>query len=235
MLEREIKISGEDGQKESGRRSFLIGTAVVLWTGPAWAAGGDLDDGGLTFRDFASEDRGASFGKGGESPVTGSQPDQHAARVLQVDNANGLARIRFEPVKIEVSVPLGWQTSEDWERGVAFSADQSYRLILWKVDFAYEGVKDAEHYAATKAGTIQARRKGVQAQARRLDDGTCLVAYEYVPIQGSQDKRTVFDLVFPNPKDAKQGALMTLGVPAMDGNRGLKLLALLKQSIRIDW
>ncbi len=226
----------ESRQKESKRRALLIGVAALLWAVPAWANSGDLDADGLTFRDFATEDRGASFDKGGESPVTGTQPDQHAARVLEVDRAHGLARVRFDPVKIEVSVPLGWQTSEDWERGVAYNADQSYRLILWKVDFAYEGVKDAEHYAATKAGTIAARRKGVQSQARRLDDGTCLVVYENVSSgPGGQEKRTVFDLVVPNPQDAKQGALMTLGVPAVDGRRGLHLLALLKQKLRIEW
>jgi len=223
----------EAKQKESGRRSFLLGAVGLLWAAPARASG-DLDAGGLTFQDFAAADRGASFGKGGESPVTGMQPDQHAAKVVQVDSANGLARVRFEPVKIEVAVPLGWETSEDWERGVAYNADQSYRLILWKVDFEYEGVKDAEHYAATKAGTIASRRKGAQTQARRLDDGTCLVVYENVPA-GGQDKRTVFDLVVPNPGNAKQGALMTLGVPASDGNRGLKLLALLKQNMKIEW
>jgi len=222
-------------QNESRRRLFLLGALAVAWTGPARAEG-DLNARGLTFRDFAVDDGGASLNKGGESVVTGTQPDQHAARVVDIDRANGFARVHFDPVKIEVAVPLGWQTSEDWERGVAYSADRSYRLILWKVDFAFEGVKDAEHYAATKAGTIQSRRKGVQAQARRLDDGTCLVVYENVSAgDAGREKRTVFDLVVPNPKDAKQGALLTLGVPAADGRRGLGLLALLKQSLRIDW
>ncbi len=222
-------------QKESGRRSFLLGTVAIAWATPAWAAGGDLDAGGLTFRDFAVADRGASFGKG-DSPVTGTNPDQRPARLLAVDNDNGLARVRFDSVRIEVAVPLGWQTSEDWERGVAYNADQSYRLILWRVDFAFEGVKDAETYAATKAGTIPTRRRGVKAQARKLDDGTCLVAYENVaPGHGDLEKRTVFDLVVPNPTDAKQGALMTLGVPASDGQRGLWLLALLKQNMKVDW
>ena len=35
--------------------------------------------------------------------------------------------------------------------------------------------------------------------------------------------------------DPKEGILMTLGVPASDAARGIKLLALLKQNIRINW
>ncbi len=189
----------------------------------------------MSFLDFAVSDRGASFGKG-DSPVTGTNPDQHPGELRGVEADKGFARVRFETVKLEISIPLGWQTSEDWERGVAYNGDQSYRLILWRVDFPFEGVRNAEHYAATKAGTIESRHKGVKAQARRLDDGSCLVAYENVAAgQGDREKRTVLDLVIPNPGDAKQGVLLTLGVPATDGNRGLKLLALLKQSLKVDW
>ena len=83
-------------------------------------------------------------------------------------------------IRVELALPLGWQATEDWERGVAYSSDKRYRLIVWRVDFAYEGVKDAEHYAATKAGSIQARRPTVQAQARKLGDGTFLVVYDNV-------------------------------------------------------
>jgi hypothetical protein len=45
----------------------------------------------------------------------------------------------------------------------------------------------------------------------------------------------VFDLVTAEPGQPKQGALMTLGVPATDADRGLKLMALLKRSLRVDW
>jgi len=100
----------------------------------------------------------------------------------------------------------------------------------------FEGVKDAEHYAATKAGSIKARRPGVQAQARKLSDGSLLVVYENVPkAQGDSETRAVFDLVVPSPKDPKAGVLLTLGVPTSDASRGLNLMALLKQNIRIDW
>jgi hypothetical protein len=107
---------------------------------------------------------------------------------------------------------------------------------VWRVDFAYEGVKDAEHYAATKAGTIQARRPTVQAQARKLGDGTFLVVYDNVAkAQGDAEPRVVFDLVMQKPGDPKEGILVTLGVPASDAARGLKFMALLKQNMRINW
>jgi len=153
-----------------------------------------------------------------------------------VDNDSGFARIRFDAIKTEVSLPLGWQATEDWERGVGMSGDKRFRVIVWRVDFPFEGVRDAEHYAATKTGSIKARRPGIQAQARKLKDGSFLIVYENVPAsQGDGEKRVVFDLVISNPKDPKQGALLTLGVPAKDADRGLKLMALLKHNIRVDW
>jgi hypothetical protein len=45
----------------------------------------------------------------------------------------------------------------------------------------------------------------------------------------------VFDLVMSKPGNPKEGVLMTLGVPASDSERGLKLLALLKSRLMIDW
>ena len=107
-------------------------------------------------------------------------PNQVSSRVVAVEGDKGLARVQFSSIRVELALPLGWQATEDWERGVAYSSDKRYRLIVWRVDFAYEGVKDAEHYAATKAGSIQARRPTVQAQARKLGDGTFLVVYDNV-------------------------------------------------------
>jgi hypothetical protein len=144
--------------------------------------------------------------------------------------------VQFSSIRVELALPLGWQATEDWERGVAYSSDKRYRLIVWRVDFAYEGVKDAEHYAATKAGTIQARRPTVQAQARKLGDGTFLVVYDNVAkAQGDTEQRVVFDLVTQKPGDPKEGILVTLGVPASDAVRGLKLMALVKQNMKINW
>ena len=88
-------------------------------------------------------------------------------------------------------------------------------------------------YAAAKAGAIQSHRPGVKAQARKLSDGTFLIVYENVP--DKDGPRTVFDLVVPQPSQPKQGALITLGVPATDADRGLRLMALLKRSLRVDW
>ncbi len=193
-----------------------------------------LDTGGMTFRDFAVSDNGASFYRG--DPMAAGGPNQVSSKVLGIDANQGFARIQFGSIRIDINIPLGWQATEDWERGVAYSSDKRYRLIVWRVDFAFEGVKDAEHYAATKSGSIQARRPSVKAQARKLPDGTFLIVYENVPpVQGDQERRVVFDLVRQNPSNAKEGVLITLGVPTSDAARGLRLLALLNQSMSITW
>jgi hypothetical protein len=201
---------------------------------PASADSG-LDAGGLTFHDFGVADHGASFNRIDSTfGVNGANPAP--SRVIAIDNDNGLARIRFETIRVEVSLPLGWQATEDWERGVGYSSDKRYRLLVWRVDFAFEGVQDAEHYAATKTGTIKARRPGIQAQARKLSDGTFLIVYENAPpSQGDSERRVVFDLVMSKPGNPKEGMLMTLGLPTSEAPRGLKFLALLKSKIRIDW
>ncbi len=212
---------------------LLAGVAASLAGLPAAAA--DLDAGGLTFRDFAINDNGASFNRGVD-PIIAGGPNQVSSRVAAVDSAQGLARVQFGSIKVELALPLGWQATEDWERGVAYSGDKRYRVIIWRVDFAFEGVKDAEHYAATKSGSIQARRPSVRAQARKLGDGTFLIVYENVPrAQGDSEPRTVFDLVIQRPGNPKEGILLTLGVPTSDAARGFKLMALLKQNMRITW
>ena len=225
-------------QKESGasgRRLFLAMAGAGLCLASPVRADDNLNAGGLTFLDFATPDNGASFARGADSMIAGG-PNQVSSKVLGVDPAKGLARVRFEQTRVTVTLPLGWWATEDWERGVAYSSDKRYRLIVWRVDFDYEGVKDAEHYAATKGGAIQARRTTVKAQARKLGDGTFLVVYENVPkAQGDSEPRVVFDLLTPQPGNPKLGVLLTLGVPASDAGRGLRFLALLKQGMKIDW
>ena len=218
-------------QKESGRRPFLLGALALGWVPVAARAQANLDPGGMTFRDFALPDNGSSFNRLDPMIGSGAQPTQ--SKVLAIDSAGGFARIRFDSIRIEVAMPLGWQANEDWERGIGFSADKRYRLIVWRVDFAFEGAQDAEHYAAMKMGAIRARKPGVQADARKLSDGSFLVVYQNVPTEG--EPRTVFDLVVARPGKPKEGALMTLGVPAGESDRGFKLMALLKQKLRVDW
>ena len=218
-------------QKESGRRPFLLGALALGWVPVAARAQANLDPGGMTFRDFAMPDNGSSFNRLDPMIGSGAQPTQ--SKVLAIDSAGGFARIRFDSIRIEVAMPLGWQANEDWERGMGFSADKRYRLIVWRVDFAFEGAQDAEHYAAMKMGAIRARKPGVQADARKLSDGSFLVVYQNVPTEG--EPRTVFDLVVARPGKPKEGALMTLGVPAGESDRGFKLMALLKQKLRVDW
>ena len=223
----------EQRQKESGRRLFLAASLAACLVAMPALADDKLDAGGLTFRDFSSNDNGASYSRG--DPMIAGGPNQVSSKVVAVEGANGLARVQFSSIRVELALPLGWQATEDWERGVAYSIDKRYRLIVWRVDFAYEGVKDAEHYAATKAGSIQARRPTVQAQARKLGDGTFLVVYDNVKAPGDAEPRVVFDLVTQKPGDPKEGILLTLGVPASDAARGLKLMALLKQNMKINW
>lgn len=218
---------------------FLLGAAAAAFAAfgaPLHAQTANrLDPGGLTFRDFGTPDNGSSYTRGEQS--IGGGTTQSFTRVLGIDPASQAVRLRFDSVKIELLLPMGWQASEDGERGVAYTTDKRIRLIVWRVDFTFEGVKDAEHYAATKAGSMKARRPGVQAQARKLRDGSFLVVYENVP-KGPSDSsgpRTVFDLVIPDPKNPKVGVLVTLGVPVSEAGRGLQLLALITQNMRVDW
>ncbi len=226
----------EPRQRRSGRRLFLCG-AVAAATSLAShqaAAQEALDAGGLTFRDFAINDNGASFSRG--DPIIAGGPNQVSSRVAAIDAANGLARVQFASIRVDISLPLGWQATEDWERGVAYSTDKRFRLIIWRVDFAFEGAKDAEHYTAMKSGSIQARRPTVQARARKLGDGTFLIVYENAArAQGDSETRTVFDLLMQKPGNPKEGVLLTLGVPSSQADRGLRLLALLKQTMQITW
>jgi hypothetical protein len=194
----------------------------------------ELDAGGLTFRDFSINDNGASFNRG--DPMIAGGPNQVSSKIVAVDNAGGFARVQFGSIRVELAIPLGWQATEDWERGVAYSGDKRFRLILWRVDFAFEGVRDVEHYAATKSGSIQARRPTVKAQARKLGGGAYLIVYENVPkAQGDGESRVVFDLIRANPGNPKEGILLTLGVPTSDAAKGMNLLALLNKNMKITW
>jgi hypothetical protein len=236
MLRAIPKVKYQAGQKESGRRLFMAMGVAAACVPSGAGAQTELDAGGLTFKDFGTNDNGASFYRADPSLDPTLVANAQLAKVLAIDKEAGLARVLFQQVRIEISLPLGWQANEDWERGLAFSGDKRYRALVWRVDFAFEGVRDAEHYAATKSGSIKARRPGIQAQARKLGNGTFLVAYENVPAgRGDSEKRAVFDIVMGKPDDPKTGALLTMGVPASDAARGLSLLALLKQSLKIEW
>ena len=230
-------LKGEQRQKESARRLFLagaLGALVTAWSGLPARADDGLDAGGLTFKDFGVADNGASFNR--TDPMRPGGPEPAPARLVAIDTGNGLARVYFDTVKVEASLPLGWQATEDGERGIGVSGDRNIRVLIWRVDFAFEGVRDAEHYAATKMGAIKSRNQAVRTQARKLSDGTFLIVYENAPAgRGDSGPRMVVDVVMPKPGNPKEGVLMTLGVPMADADRGLKLVALLKSKIVINW
>lgn len=223
----------EQKQKKSGCFFTATAMSILLLTGSGQAQD-RLDSRGSTFKDFATQDRGASFDRG--DSMLPERPGPAPARVLEIDSNRGLARVRFESIKVEAAVPLGWQAFQEPERGTAYNADRSFRLLVWRLDFPFEGVRDAEHYASTKGGTIQARHPKTQVKAHKLADGTFLIVYENAPTaQGDQEPRVVFDIVIPNPNDPKAGVLMTLGVPLSQEENGLKLASLLKKNLKIDW
>lgn len=230
-------LKDERRQKESGRRPFLLaglGALGVAWMGLPARADNGLDAGGLTFKDFGTADNGASFNR--TDPMLPGGPEPAPAKLLAIENAEGYARVFFQSVKVEAALPLGWQATEDSERGIGFSADRKTRVLIWRVDFTFEGVRDAEHYAATKMGAIKARNAGVRTEARKLPDGTVLIVYDNAPGgKGDGGPRTVFDLVMTKPGNPKEGVLMTVGVPTSSADRGLKLVALMKSKLVITW
>ena len=110
------------------------------------------------------------------------------------------------------------------QHGCPWDIDQTFRTIApYTIEEAYE-VADA------------IERDDMPALKEELGDGTFLIVYENAPKgQGDSEPRTVFDLVVQHPGNPKEGILLTLGVPASDAVRGLKLMALLKQNMRINW
>ena len=114
-------------QKESGRRLFLAGALALCWLPGLALADGNLDAGGMTFRDFAVLDNGASFNRG--DPMIAGGPNQVSSRVMAIDTANSLARVRFDAIRVEVALPLGWQATEDWLE--TQNVDPPYWAFCW--------------------------------------------------------------------------------------------------------
>src|SRR5260370_20305552 len=144
-LESILDLIGKVGQRESGRRLFLGGGLAACFLGAPALAQDKLDAGKLSFRDFSTNDNGASFSRG--DPMIAGGPNQVSSRIAAIESDKGLARIQFGSIRVELAVPLGWQAHEDWERGVAYRSDQRYRRIVWRVAFPHQGGKDAEHHA----------------------------------------------------------------------------------------
>src|SRR5437868_5696989 len=119
----DVHMKDEARQKESlsgGRRLFLAMAGAGLCLALPARAEDKLDAGGMTFLDFATPDNGASFARGSDSMIAGG-PNQVSSKVVGIESAKGLARVRFDQIRVTVALPLGWQATEDWERGVAYS------------------------------------------------------------------------------------------------------------------
>ena len=79
-----LHLVNEEGQRESSRRLFLIGSlAAYFYAAPA--LGQDkLDPGGLTFRDFSTNDNGASFSRG--DPMIAGGPNQVSSKIAAIES-----------------------------------------------------------------------------------------------------------------------------------------------------
>src|SRR5258708_38874269 len=146
-------LIGKAGESESGRRVFLSGSLAACFVGRSAFAQDKLDPGKLTFRDFSSNDNGASFSRG--DPMIAGGPNQVSSRIAAIESEKGLARIQFGAIRVELAVPLGWQANEDWERGVAFSSDKRYRVIVWRVGLCLKGGKESADHDATQRPATQ--------------------------------------------------------------------------------
>jgi hypothetical protein len=227
------------GSLPLSRRAVLFGATVLggQLALPAQAED-QLTPGSATFRDFALP--GGSGTLLDQSNTVNRQWMGNTAEslvdVLTVDAAQGLARLRFKSVECEMAVPLGWHAMEDHERGAIFTPDTSIRAIIWRVDLDYEGVGDLERYATAKQGALRARNPAITAVVRRLAGGEYLAMYSNVaPRRGDRDSRIVFDLLTPNPRNARRAMLLTLGAPAPVADRYLPLLALLRRERKVEW
>src|SRR5262249_61304765 len=92
-------------------------------------------------------------------------PNQLSSKIASVEADKGLARIQFGSIRVEIAVPLGWQATEDWERGVAYSSDKRYRVIVWRGGFPFQGVTVAEPLTAAQSRRIQPRPPGIHHHA----------------------------------------------------------------------
>ncbi len=222
----------------SRRRAIAGGTALAMLASSGAHAEDQLTPGAATFRDFALP--GGSTTLIDQSNAVNRQWVGNAAEtlvdVVTVDAAQGLARLRFKSVDCELAVPLGWHAMEDHERGAVFTPDTSIRAIIWRVDLDYEGVADLERYATAKQGALRARNPAITAIVRRLAGGEYLAVFSNIaPRRGDRDSRIVFDLLTPNPRNARRAMLLTLGVPAPVADRYLPLLALLRRERKVEW
>jgi len=125
---------------------------AACWAGAAGAQSG-LDAGGLTFKDFAIADNGASFNRNESIPGSGAGP----ARLIGVRQRQWQGACRFDSIRSRF--PYRWLArGSDSERGVAFQRRPKLPATGVADRLRLEGVKDPEHYGADQGRAIEARR-----------------------------------------------------------------------------
>lgn len=161
---------------------------------------------------------------------------ENVIEVKNVDRVGQNATVYSLSAKMSVTIPLGWYAIDDGERGAAFVADETLRLIMRQVDLAFEGVSGIGDYAQVKRGLLLQQFPKMRAQEVRLSPDIIMNVYEAVPPRPN-DKlpRTIFDIITASPKDPKRANLMTFGVPDGQGQKYLPLLGLFLRDRKIDW
>ena len=169
----------EAKQKESGRRLFLAAAGAALCLPLSARASDKLDAGGLTFRDFATLDNGASFARG--DPMIAGGPNQVSSKVVGHRQRQGL---RPRPLRADPGRRWRCRSAGRPPRtGSGASATAATSAIASSSGGSTSTSRASRTPSTmprTKVGSIQARRPGVKAQARKLGDGTYLVVFENV-------------------------------------------------------
>lgn len=161
---------------------------------------------------------------------------ENVIEVRNIDRSAQSATVYAASAKTAVTIPLGWYAIDDGERGAAFVADETVRLILRQVDLAFEGVSSIGDYAQVKRGLLLQQFPKIRTYEVRLGPDMVMNVYEAVPARpNDKAPRTIFDIVTASPKDPKRANLMTFGVPDGQGQKYLPLLGLLLRDRKIEW
>ncbi len=182
-----------------------------------WPAGGPfpaqaadrLDAGGLTFRDFAITDNGASFNRGVDHSIGGGTEPGGFTRVARRRQAAQAVRPGAVRARSRSSwrCRMGWQATEDGERGVAYSDRQALPADRLAGRFRLRG-RQGRRALRRHQGRLDQGPPARASRPRPASSATAafLIVYENVPKgQGDSEPRTVFDLVMPQSGQPEGG------------------------------